>query len=31
MHNLIVALAFIGMIVAPCLIAMRTGASNAEE
>jgi hypothetical protein len=31
MHSLIIALAFIAMIIAPCLIAMRTGASDAED
>jgi hypothetical protein len=31
MHNLLIGLGFVAMIVAPCVLAMRTGAENAED
>jgi hypothetical protein len=31
MHDLIIALAFIGMVVAPAIVAARTGAEAADE
>lgn len=31
MHDLLIALAFIGMVIAPAIVAAKSGSENAEE
>jgi hypothetical protein len=31
MHDLLIALAFIGMVIAPAIVAAKSGSANAEE